>query len=364
MSGEQFMRECFRLALRGKGQVSPNPLVGAVLVRSGRIIARGCHRTFGGLHAEADCLRRVPGDIRDGTLYVNLEPCSHHGKTPPCVDLIVSRRIRRVVAAMKDPNPLVAGRGVKKLQLAGVRTSVGLLEGEARELNRAFATHIMTRRPYVHVKIAESRDGRITGGRSRWISSPASRERVHAMRAEYDAVLVGAGTVRADNPSLTVRLVKGRDPDVIVLDGAFSLEVNRKIFLHSAARRVFLVTSVTALRRHPAKAKVLRTRGVIVVGLPGSGIRLQIRQVLRELYKRNIGSILVEGGASIFTQFLAEGLADEATLFVSPVFFGRGLAATRPDAMMSRSPRRTEKVNVGKSGRDTMINVQYNQRNS
>jgi diaminohydroxyphosphoribosylaminopyrimidine deaminase / 5-amino-6-(5-phosphoribosylamino)uracil reductase len=364
MSGEQFIRECFRLAQRGKGQVSPNPMVGAVLVRNGKILAKGFHRKFGGAHAEVECLKRAPGDVRDATLYVNLEPCSHHGKTPPCVDLILARGIRTVVAAMKDPNPVVAGRGLRKLQQAGVEIRVGLLEEEARELNRVFSTHIVARRPYIHVKIAQSRDGRITGGTSRWISSPESRKRVHAMRAEYDAVLVGAGTVRADDPSLTVRLVKGRNPDVVVLDGAFSLSAGRKLFQPHPSRRVYLVTTQQALRRNRAKAEILSARGVFLLGLDGTGERLQIGRVMRELYKRNIGSVLVEGGASVFSQFIAEGFVDELTLFVSPVFFGKGLTAIQPEISIPRSRLKTARATVGRSGRDFMLNVRYDERNS
>jgi len=364
MSGEQFIRECFRLAQRGKGQVSPNPMVGAVLVRNGKILAKGFHREFGGAHAEVECLRRAPGDVRDATLYVNLEPCSHHGKTPPCVDLILARGIRSVVAAMKDPNPAVAGRGLRKLQEAGVKTRAGLLEEEARELNRVFATHIVARRPYVHVKIAQSRDGRINGGTSRWISSPESRKRVHAMRAEYDAVLVGAGTVRADDPSLTVRLVKGRDPDVVVLDGAFSLSAGRKLFKAHPSRRVYLVTTQQALRRNREKARILSAGGIILLGLAGTREHLNVGRVMKELYKRNIGSVLVEGGGSVFSQFVAEGLIDELTLFVSPDFFGKGLVAIRPDMSISRNRLRTARATVGSSGGDFMLNVRYDERNS
>jgi diaminohydroxyphosphoribosylaminopyrimidine deaminase / 5-amino-6-(5-phosphoribosylamino)uracil reductase len=364
MSGEQFIRECFRLAQRGKGQVSPNPMVGAVLVRNGKILAKGFHREFGGAHAEVECLRHAPGDVRGATLYVNLEPCSHHGKTPPCVDLILARGIRSVVAAMKDPNPVVAGRGLRKLQEAGVKTRAGLLEEEARELNRVFATHIVARRPYVHVKIAQSRDGRINGGTSRWISSPESRKRVHAMRAEYDAVLVGAGTVRADDPSLTVRLVKGRDPDVVVLDGAFSLSAGRKLFKAHSSRRVYLVTTEQALWRNREKARILSARGIILLGLAGTREHFKVGRVMKELYKRNIGSVLVEGGGSVFSQFVAEGLVDELTLFVSPDFFGKGLAAIRPDMSISRNRLRSARATVGRSGGDFMLTVRYDERNS
>ncbi len=361
MTPQELMRQCFRLALRGKGHVSPNPMVGALLVKDNRIVARGYHKRFGGPHAEADCLRRYPGDVRDATLYVNLEPCADYGKTPPCVDLILSRGVGTVIAAMEDPNPRVAGRGLQKLRRAGVRIGFGELEGEAKALNRKFAVHIVAHRPYVHVKIAQSRDGRITGGRTRWISSLQSRKRVHAMRAEHDAVLVGAGTVRADDPLLNARLVSGRDPAVAILDGAFSLQPAMKLFVPEKSRQVFLFTSMHALRRNPGKAQTLAARGTTVIGLPGTGEQLNLRRVLKELYRRDIASVLVEGGARVFAQCFAEGLVDEVTLFVAPDFFGKGLAAIAPEVMNSRCQRRPESVVIRKSGRDQMINILFKQ---
>lgn len=359
MSDQQLMRECFRLALRGKGHVSPNPMVGAVLARNGKVIAKGYHRHYGGPHAEVECLRRAPQDVGGTTLYVNLEPCSHYGKTPPCVDLILKRGIRKVVVSMEDPNPLVAGRGLRILRRSGVKTSVGLLEKEARELNREFITQITARRPYVHMKIAESRDGRITGGPSRWISSLQSRKRAHALRARYDAVLVGAGTVRADNPSLNVRLVHGRDPDVVVLDGALALPLNRKLFAFHQSRRVFVVTTRGSVRRNVAKARALAGRGIRLMALDGAEQRLDLRDVLTALRKQNLGSILVEGGADIFTQFLAASLVDELTLFVAPEVFGKGLAAVQSEIMKSMPGMLPAKVTVGKSGGDMLVNILF-----
>jgi diaminohydroxyphosphoribosylaminopyrimidine deaminase / 5-amino-6-(5-phosphoribosylamino)uracil reductase len=363
MNDEGFMRECFRLALRGKGHVSPNPMVGAVLVQGGRIIARGYHRKFGGAHAEVDCLRHATGDLSDATLYVNLEPCSHFGKTPPCADVILSRGVGNVVAAMTDPNPTVAGRGLQKLRGAGVKVRVGLLEEEARELNRAFTTQIVARRPYVHVKIAQSGDGRIAGGPGRWISSRESRRRVHAMRAECDVVLVGAGTVKADDPTLTVRLVRGRDPDVVVLDGRLSVRGREKLFVQKSPRRIFVVTTRRALLKETDKVRRLTAHGVTMIGIDSTGERLPLPAVLKELYKKNLGSVLVEGGASVFTQFLKDGLVDEVTMFVSRERFGKGLHATRPGAMATHIRRRLTNVSVGWSGKDFMINVRFDNNN-
>jgi diaminohydroxyphosphoribosylaminopyrimidine deaminase/5-amino-6-(5-phosphoribosylamino)uracil reductase len=361
MNHERFMRECLRLALRGKGGVSPNPMVGAVLVRNGNVLARGYHSNFGGPHAEVKCLQHASGNLRDATLYVNMEPCSHHGKTPPCADLIISRGVGAVVAAMQDPNPLVSGRGLQKLRRAGVHTRVGVLEQESRRLNRVFIKQMTMHRPYVHLKIAQSRDGRIAGGRKRWITSSQSRRRVHAMRAEYDAVLVGAGTVRADNPSLTVRAVNGRSPHVAILDGSFSLPVTRKLFAQDTSRRVFLFTTRKSYRAHSLKRRVLAARGIAIIPIRGSGSHVPLRQVLNELQKRRIESVLVEGGADVFTQFLTEGLVDELTVFSSPDSLGTGLPALSGGVVLRSAGQLPGSVQVRRSGRDEMLNVLFNQ---
>ena len=226
------MQECLRLAERGRGSVSPNPMVGAVLVRKGRVLGRGYHARFGGPHAEVNCLGSVRGSTADSTLYVNLEPCAYYGKTPPCVDAVIAAGVREVFTAMKDPNPRVAGRGIRKLRSAGITVHVGLLGDEAKRLNRAFIRHTTVRRPFVHLKIAQSLDGMIAGPRrdNRWITSSASRALVHRMRSEHDAVLVGAGTIRADNPLLTVRSARGRNPHVVILDGRLNVSPKARIF--------------------------------------------------------------------------------------------------------------------------------------
>ena len=233
---------------------------------------------------------------------------------------------------MKDSNPLVAGRGIRKLRQAGVTVVLGVLEGEARKLNRIFIKHITSGMPYVHLKIAQSLDGRIAGtsGKIRWISSRASRLVVHEWRAQYDAVLVGAGTVLADDPSLTVRMVKGRDPDIVILDGRLSVPVNAAVFRSARARRVFVCVDSRAVARHDSKVRQLMSRGATILPFKGHRSALPLRQVLRKLYGYNIGSILVEGGSRIFTQFLDEGFVDEMSIFVAPVVVGQGVPAFTP----------------------------------
>ena len=354
----RFMRECLRLAAKGRGNVSPNPMVGAVLVKNGRIVARGYHRRFGGPHAEAECLRSFKGDPRGATMYVNLEPCSHFGMTPPCADLLIRAGIGRVVAAMKDPNPRVAGRGFARLRKNGVRVSVGVLEDEARELNRMYIRSVVTGRPHVHMKVAQSQDGMIAakGSSRRWISSPASRTLVHRWRAETDAVLVGAGTIRADDPQLTVRHAPGRNPDVIILDGRFAISPGARVLRHRRGRRVFVCVDRAALRLRERKAIQFEKLGVTVLGFRGKGTRLSVDEVLKELYRHNVGSVLVEGGAEVFREFLLSGRIDELSIFTAPTTIGAGLrwldAAQLP-------PFDSDHVRFRMVGRDMLMQVRY-----
>lgn len=356
---ETFMRECLRLAAKGKGWVSPNPLVGAVLVKGGKVVAKGYHEMFGGPHAEVNCLRNWKGSLRSATLFVNLEPCGHQGKTPPCTALIIHRGIRRVVIGMVDPNPLVRGAGIRQLRQAGIDVTVGVLEQECRELNRMFIRHITLKRPYLHIKIAQSADGRIAGprGTRRWLTSRASRMLVHAWRGEHDAVLVGAKTVRVDDPELTVRLTPGRNPDVVILDGRFRVPERAKVFQELTSRRVFLLVAQDALGRGSSKAVRLASRGVTIVPLPARQGRMALRDVVATLYNHRIGSVLVEGGAQVFSAFVAEGLFDQLSVFVSPKHLGSGLAALSADVRRGKPARliQMENITVQESGDDLLV---------
>lgn len=349
-----YMKECFRLAKMGEGMVSPNPLVGAVLVRGGRIIGRGYHRRFGGPHAEVECLENARGQVAGSTLYVNLEPCSHFGKTPPCADLIIRSGIRRVVVATPDPNPRVSGRGIRRLRRAGVTVEVGVLEEDARDLNRSFFLHIARRRPYVHVKIAQTLDGMIASrsGGPRWISSKESRAMVHRWRARYDAVLVGVGTVIADDPRLTVRMHSGRNPGTVVLDGGLRIPEDAALF--AADRRVYVVTSAHAVARHPKKAKRLERRGAIIVEIKGSAVALNLLQTMKALYRHDIGSVLVEGGQEVFSQFLRRGPVDELSIFLAPRVMGQGIPAVT-NGGRRRSGVRFSRWSAMPVGRDILI---------
>jgi diaminohydroxyphosphoribosylaminopyrimidine deaminase / 5-amino-6-(5-phosphoribosylamino)uracil reductase len=361
-TGERFdrlmMQECFALARLGTGRVSPNPMVGALLVKQGKIVARGWHRQFGGPHAEAACLDSYRGDPAGATLYVSLEPCSHFGKTPPCAELIVRSGIARVVAAMKDPNPLVAGRGLRRLRAAGISVTTGVLAREAEYLNRAFIKYVTTGLPYVCVKIAQSIDGYIGGpGAPAWLTSPQSRKLVHQWRGAYDAVLVGAGTVRTDDPQLNVRLAPGRDPDIVVLDGKASLDQRRRLFTRPGNRRVFIAVEDSFARKHPLRIRRFESAGSIVLRVKGKNGVIPLEPLIRELSRHGIASLLVEGGANVFTQFRDSGLVDEQQIFVAPVHLGGGVPAFTAPAPAAEN--RPHILSARRVGRDVLYSVHY-----
>ncbi|MBP1657902.1 MAG: bifunctional diaminohydroxyphosphoribosylaminopyrimidine [Bacteroidetes bacterium] len=360
---ERFMAEALRLATRGGRAVSPNPLVGAVLVKDGRIVAHGYHRRFGGAHAEVECLSKYAGPLTRTTLYVTLEPCSHFGKTPPCAALLASTPIPRIVVAMKDPNPLVAGEGIRFLRRAGKKVEVGVLHGKAEKLNRRYIRAIKRKRPYVHVKVAQTLDGRISDGSKsgderRWITGAGSRRLVHAMRADYDAVLVGARTVAVDDPRLNVRGIKGRDPDVVVLDGRLRISESARLFRVGRGRRVFVCATNAACRENGRKVERLSRRGVIVLAFPGRKGKISLANLLARLYAEGIGSLLVEGGGEVFGHFAAEECIDELSLFVTPRFSRGGqFAFGEGSCWVDAAGRMASELEVRQVGRDVLLHA-------
>lgn len=361
---ERFMAMCLRLAEKGKGYVSPNPLVGAVLVKGGHVVARGYHRRFGGPHAEVECLRSYTGGFDNTTLYVNLEPCSHYGKTPPCADLIIESGIRSVVVGMKDPNPLVSGKGIRKLRRAGVKVMSCGLRGQAKELNRAFLTYITKQRPFIHMKIAQSLDGKIARDRGSRIKVTGfeSRRLVHEWRAEHDAILVGAGTIRVDNPSLTVRLAEGRDPAVIILDKSLSLDPRHRVLRSARRRRVILFVDRGVAQRRKKKVQEFTSLGVCVLPIPSGDHYIPLGRVMKALYRMNIGSVLVEGGSAVFTQFHNEGLVDTLSVFISPRVFESGIPAFAgpPGRGVKRDHLSDAGVSVRTIGSDALLQYNFN----
>lgn len=323
---EEIMQRCLRLARRGVGRVSPNPMVGCVIIRDGKIIGEGCHEKFGEPHAEVNAINSAPDTVEGADLYVNLEPCSLFGKTPPCTDLLIEKKIRKVFVAMLDPNPEVNGNGVKKLRDAGIEVEVGLLGEEAKRLNEAFTKYVTTGLPFVTLKIAQSLDGRIAlpNGKSKYISSGESLKRVHSLRAEYDAVLVGAGTLAADNPLLTVRFADGRSPVRIVLDGRLRSPVNSRMF-HDGEARVILFHATKDTRGSRKKLNVLKQSGVETHRLRGDREgNIKVSTLMKAVARLGIASVLVEGGGKVFSEFIKKGAADKLELFTAPVIFGEG----------------------------------------
>lgn len=325
------MNRCLELALQGAGMVSPNPMVGSVVVHDGEIVGEGYHERFGGPHAEVHAIASVGNAevLQNSTLYVNLEPCSHFGKTPPCADLILAKRIPRVVIGCRDPHEKVAGKGIERLCAAGVEVTEGVLLPEALKLNEAFIKSCTVGLPFVTLKLAQTLDGKIAtaGGASRWITGEESRTQVHRLRCNYDAVLVGEATVQADDSELTVRHCAGRNPLRVVLDGRLSLSVDARIFSTEAATLVFTTKASSC----SVKAEQLRERGVDVVGVEEDATGLDLKRVLQELHRRDIISLLVEGGSRLSASFLGAALVDKLLVFIAPrLFGGDGLSAFAP----------------------------------
>jgi len=327
LTDESYIKLSMELAKKGIGKVSPNPLVGCVIIKDERIIGAGYHEKFGGNHAEVNAINSARESLEGATLYINLEPCSHHGKTPPCVDKIIENKFKRVVIGTLDMNPLVSGAGVKKIKSAGIEVKVGLLEKECVELNKFFFKFITKKIPYVTLKAAQTIDGKIAdmAGNSKWISSAASRRRVHSLRSKYDAVLVGAGTVKADDPRLTVRLTEGRNPKRVILDSNLDLTADHKIFTNNNDANLIVVTSKKSINRK-RRVKKLNALGVKIIFVKENENGLiNLKAALMELAKNQITSVLVEGGSEIYTSFLRENLFDNIILFISPKILGPGV---------------------------------------
>jgi diaminohydroxyphosphoribosylaminopyrimidine deaminase/5-amino-6-(5-phosphoribosylamino)uracil reductase len=316
---DRYMDMAFELAERGRGRTHPNPLVGAVVVRDDEVVGRGYHRGPGEPHAEVVALREAGAAAAGATLYCTLEPCSHHGRTPPCVEAIAAAGVARVIVARRDPNPLVDGRGLAALEAAGVM--VDLQEGKygrrARRQNAAFVKFHETGLPYLTYKAAVSLDGKVAaaGGDARWISCLESRRIVHEMRAVADAVVVGAGTVRRDDPELTVRLSEGRDPVRVVVSRSGRLDAGARVFDTTVAP-----TFVVGERLDAEAAPLLRARGVELIETGPDGLA----EGLRELARRGLLDLLCEGGPTLGASLLGGGLIDRVTLFIAPVVIGSG----------------------------------------
>ncbi|MBD3170793.1 MAG: bifunctional diaminohydroxyphosphoribosylaminopyrimidine deaminase/5-amino-6-(5-phosphoribosylamino)uracil reductase RibD [candidate division Zixibacteria bacterium] len=317
----QYMRRAFELARKGWGKVSPNPMVGAVLVKNGEVIAEGYHAKFGGPHAESNAIRNAKGQAEGSTLYVNLEPCNHHGKTPPCAGAVIEAGIREVVCSNRDVNPKVKGHGFRKLRNAGLRVRSGLLREEGYRLNEVYFKNITERAPFVVLKAAMSLDGYIYSDhlKNRYLSGKEFLKYVHRLRAGYDAVLIGARTAIVDNPRLDVRHVRGRNPvRVILSDGARLPEELNVINGNSSQKTVIAVPSVNS-------NQVPYGENIELWKIRSRRKRFPIREFLEQAMSKGINSILVEGGREIFQAFLSEHAVDKMIISHTPFIFGSGV---------------------------------------
>jgi len=315
-SDEQYMQRALDLAQLGIGKVSPNPLVGCVIVHNNIVIGEGWHKIYGGPHAEVNAVNSMKDKnlLSESTVYVNLEPCSHYGRTPPCADMLLQHRIKKIVIATEDSNPLVGGNGIKKLHDVGVDVVIGILQKEGRELNKRFFTFVEKKRPYIILKWAETADGFIARENhdSKWISNEYSRQLVHCWRSEEDAVLVGSGTAEHDDPSLDVRDWSGRNPIRIVSDRNLRLTPNLKLFDHS---------------QPTLRYNLLCDEDDINLNLLKLPKENYWKELMNDLFKRRIQSVIIEGGAQTINEFIRLNLWDEARIFRSTQLFNRGIAA-------------------------------------
>jgi diaminohydroxyphosphoribosylaminopyrimidine deaminase / 5-amino-6-(5-phosphoribosylamino)uracil reductase len=313
---ELFMQRAFELALLGVGQVSPNPRVGCVIQHEGKIIGEGWHKKYGEEHAEVNAIQSVedPSLLGQSTVYVNLEPCSHFGKTPPCADLLIRHSVKRVVIANVDTNPLVGGEGIKKLRAAGIEVTIGVLEKQGHELNKRFFTFVEKQRPFIILKWAQTADGFVAqpNYESKWISNDYSRQLVHKWRSEEDAVLVGTRTAAHDNPTLNVREWTGRSPVRVVLDRFLRLSDRLNLFDKTQKTICY---NVLKHEEHPNLSLIRVDENDFV------------QHAVKDLYKQKIQSVIVEGGAQTLQLFIDAGLWDEARVFTSGRTFGAGIKA-------------------------------------
>jgi diaminohydroxyphosphoribosylaminopyrimidine deaminase / 5-amino-6-(5-phosphoribosylamino)uracil reductase len=366
----RFMREALALAELGRGQTRPNPVVGALLVRGGRVLARGYHRRAGLPHAEIEALSRKGVRAQGATMYVTLEPCCHQGRTGPCTDAILAAGVRRVVVGCCDENPLISGRGVMQLRRAGIRVDVGCLDHECRRQNRAFFRWVRAHRPWVTLKVATTLDGFIGSGEAqprdpsaRFVSGKAARAHAHLLRSQHDAVLVGVGTVLADNPRLTVRLPgsAGLSPLRVILDGHLRTPPSARLIRQLGTPPVLIIAAQPREGASDAaallgRARALRRAGAEVLLLPADRAgRIPIRSVLRALADAGVQSLLVEGGSRVHGAFISAALVDSVAFFVAPSLVGAGRPVAEGPGLDWRTPLKLGPFEVCTVGEDVLL---------
>ncbi len=325
----RFMKRALELAEKGMGYVNPNPLVGAVIVRNGKVIGEGYHERYGEAHAEINAFRNANENVKGAEMYVTLEPCSHYGKTPPCARAIVEKGIRRVIVAMIDPNPEVAGRGIQILKDQGIEVVTGILKEESKKLNEIFIKYITTNQPFCIMKTAMTLDGKIASrtGDSRWITNKASRDYVHQLRHRLAGIMVGAGTIIEDDPLLTTRLSgqEGRNPIRIIVDTSAKIPLDAKVL--DSDHRIKTIIATTEFAK-ASKIKALEEKGAEIIILPTKDNRVDLNKLMKKLGEKKIDSVLLEGGSELNYSALEAGIVDKVNAFIAPKIIGGADAKT------------------------------------
>jgi len=328
---EGYMEMALELAEIGRGRTSPNPMVGCVIVKNGKIISRGYHRQYGDLHAEAEAIRNCSESLKGTTAYVTLEPCSHRGKQPPCCEALISAGISQVIYASEDPNPMVSGRGIKYLEDNGVKTTGGILKKEAEELNKFFFHHMRTGLPFVRIKTAVTADGAqaMEDGTSKWMTGEESRMNVHKDRGYFSAVMTGIGTVLRDDPLLTSRIPGSRNPIRIILDRDFKIPVGSELIKTVEEAPLIIVTSEKSLDSDPDKLKLLGSPGIRIITVNLKEGRIDLENLMEILGKEKINSIYTECGGELSFSLLSKGMVSEYEVYTAPKILG-GKNSRRP----------------------------------
>lgn len=344
---ESMMKKCLKLALKGEGLVSPNPMVGCIVCnKKGEIITSGYHQKYGENHAERNALINTDKkDLKDSILFVNLEPCSHQGKTPPCADLIIEKGIKEVVVAMIDPNPLVSESGIRKLENAGIKVTKGILEKSAKDLNKVFIKNILYKKPYVMIKCATTMDAKIAtdNGHSKWITGDKSRKKVMEFRAKYDAIMTGSGTVLADDPSLTARIKGAKNPIRIIMDRSGKIPLDKKVFINNTEKIIVVTNSE---KQYPSYITKIEFK--------------DFDTLFKELYLNNIYKVMVEAGSTLVSEIIKAKEADELNQFIAPKILGCGISFAGGFCTDNvNDSTKLKDLTCRKYGNDVLINAKF-----
>ncbi|MBI5049724.1 MAG: bifunctional diaminohydroxyphosphoribosylaminopyrimidine deaminase/5-amino-6-(5-phosphoribosylamino)uracil reductase RibD [Nitrospirae bacterium] len=361
------MQKALALAAKGRGRTSPNPMAGAVIVKGNKIIAADYHRRAGAPHAEVLALKKAGAKAKGATLYINLEPCCHRKKkTPPCTKSIIKSGLKKIVIAMQDPNPQVNGNGIKELMSAGIEVETGIMQEEAKKLNEAFTKFIIKKEPFVILKIAQSIDGKIatSGGESKWITGEDARRYVHKLRSETDAVLVGIGTIKKDNPSLTCRIKGGRNPYRVVVDSSLQIPLDAKVLRHKDNKTIIAAIPNSEFRNpklqkdYHKKINKLKNLGVQVLIVKDKNGKVDLNALMKKLGELNITSLMIEGGSSINASAISSRIVDKIVVFIAPQIIG---GADAVSSIGGKSPRllknalRIKNLQIKKIGEDYLL---------